>query len=73
MEKLSDALLIIDLQKGVCLENGTIDHFAELIALVNERINRYRKQEKPIIFIQHCDEDLLENSEAWAPTEIPVK
>ena len=65
MEKLSDALLIIDLQKGVCLENGTIDHFSELIALVNERINRYRKQEKPIIFIQHCDEDLLENSEAW--------
>lgn len=66
VEKLSDALLIIDLQKGVCFDQVKIDHFEEIIALVNQRIQLYRGQNKPILFIQHCDEQLVPHSEAWA-------
>lgn len=65
MEKLSDVLVIIDLQKGVCFDGETIDHFSELVTLVNHRIALYRSQEKPILFIQHRDEDLIPNSTAW--------
>ncbi|MBO0451706.1 MULTISPECIES: cysteine hydrolase family protein [Enterococcus] len=65
MEKLAEALLIIDLQKGVCFDDKTIDHFSDLITLVNQRMKLYREQIKPIIFIQHCDEDLVPNSKSW--------
>lgn len=65
MEKISDTLVIIDLQKGVCFGEQTIDHFNDLITLVNQRIKLYRDQDKPILFIQHCDEDLIPNSAAW--------
>lgn len=65
MEELSDALLIIDLQKGVCFEDKRIDHFAELVTLINQRIQLYREQSKPIIFIQHCDDELIPQSSAW--------
>lgn len=65
MKQVSDALLIIDLQKGVCFDGKTIDHFSDLIDLVNNRIQIYRKQKKPIIFVQHCDEDLIPYSQAW--------
>lgn len=65
MPKLSDALLIIDLQKGVCFDGKTIDHFSELMSLVNQRITCYREQNKVILFVQHCDEDLVPQSPAW--------
>lgn len=65
MENLSDALLIIDLQKGVCFDGETINHFSELITTVNLRIKRYREQNKMILFVQHCDEILVPHSETW--------
>ena len=65
MKELSDALLIIDLQKGVCFEDKRIDHFAELVTLINQRIQLYREQSKPIIFIQHRDDELIPQTTAW--------
>lgn len=65
MEKLSDALLIIDLQKGVCFDDKLIDHFTDFVIGINHRIQLYREQVKPIIFIQHSDEDLVPNTTAW--------
>ena len=69
MENLSDALLIIDLQKGVCFAGETINHFSELITTVNLRIQRYREQNKLILFVQHCDEILVPHSETWEIVE----
>lgn len=69
MENLSDALLIIDLQKGVCFDGETINHFSELITTVNLRIQRYREQNKLILFVQHCDEILVPHSETWEIVE----
>lgn len=65
-ENLCDVLLIIDLQNGVCYGEKPIDHLEELITKVNHKIERYHDAQLPIIFVQHNDEDLLENTLPWA-------
>ena len=61
---LADALLIIDLQNGVChQEDQSIDHLEQLVLTVNSLIHNY--SERPIIFVQHCDEELVEGTFAW--------
>lgn len=45
MDTCADVLIVIDLQN--------------LLTKVNKRIPSYRKSSKPIIFIQHCDDDLV--------------
>ena len=58
---LADALLIIDLQNGVChQEDHSIDHLEQLVLTVNSLIHNYSG--RPIIFVQHCDEELVEGS-----------
>lgn len=65
MIKLADALVIIDLQNGVCNAEGQIYNFKNLVKLVNQRIVQYTEQNKEIIIIQHCDETLLQGSYDW--------
>ncbi|WP_313630778.1 cysteine hydrolase family protein [Enterococcus devriesei] len=65
MPKLSDALLVIDLQKGVCFKEEPIYHLDELISNINQRIIDYRQANKTVVFIQHCDEELIPHTEAW--------
>ncbi|MHC5228811.1 cysteine hydrolase family protein [Enterococcus sp. LJL99] len=65
MQKLADALLIIDLQKGVCFGEEEIFNLASIIELVNQRILDYSENGKMIIFVQHNDEVLLQGKEAW--------
>lgn len=61
-----DALLVIDLQNGVNSTDYPLYRLGQVITRVNERIVHYRQQNKPIIFIQHQDEDLIKGSESWA-------
>lgn len=66
MKKNDDALLVIDLQTGVCLrETKPIDHLSELISLVNTRIQDYADRNRPVIFVQHQEEELITDSPAW--------
>lgn len=58
----SDALLIIDLQNSVCKYPKTYN-FATVIDHVNQRIAEYH--DSPVIFVQHCDEELVPNEELW--------
>lgn len=63
----ADVLMVIDLQDGVCYSGE--EHLYELDALlekVNYRIAVYRRLNKPIIFVQHGDEELVPEEEAWA-------
>lgn len=62
----ADILIVIDLQNGVCYCNEHLFGLDELLAKVNERISLYRKLHKPIIFVQHCDEELVPGEEHWA-------
>ena len=66
MKNSGEALLVIDLQTGVCLsKTKSIDHLFELISLVNTRIQEYADRNRPVIFIQHHDEELVSGSPAW--------
>ncbi|OTN75330.1 hypothetical protein A5886_000400 [Enterococcus sp. 8G7_MSG3316] len=63
---MEDVFVVIDLQNGVCNENGTtIDHLDRLLDFVNQRIDRYRAAARPIIFVQHEDEELVYGTTAW--------
>lgn len=65
MQELCDVLLIIDLQQGVCLGNQTIYNLPSIIERVNQRIESYHQFSKKIIFVQHCDEELVIDSDSW--------
>lgn len=63
---LSDALLIIDLQNGVCYGETQLHHLDELIIRVNQKIECYHKAKRTIIFVQHSDADLVKNTQSWS-------
>lgn len=65
MEKKKKALLIIDLQNGVCYQEQPLHHLNELLKRVNQRIKSYREAGRPIIFVQHNDEDLVQGTKTW--------
>ncbi|PWW08739.1 nicotinamidase-related amidase [Paenibacillus cellulosilyticus] len=66
MEICADVLIVIDLQNGVCCSEEHLFGLEQLLSTVNERISSYRKLNKPIIFVQHCDEDFVHGEEPWA-------
>ncbi|WP_414045350.1 isochorismatase family protein [Macrococcus equi] len=61
----ADALMIIDMQNGVCFENGKIYDYDGLVKRINYAIEIYHKENKPIIFVQHEDKDLVQGTEAF--------
>ena len=63
--KVQEALLVIDIQNGVCRGAQKAANLAQLIELVNQRILAYQAEEKLIIYIQHCDQELIEGSYPW--------
>ncbi|KRL01109.1 cysteine hydrolase family protein [Liquorilactobacillus capillatus] len=71
---LGDALLVIDLQNGVCHQNkADIYQLEQLRMKVSQRIARYTAADHPVIFVQHENETLLKGSAAWQLIpEIPV-
>ena len=62
---MSDVLLVIDLQNGICKGTPEIYNFESVIKIVNQRIKEYRETNKQIVFIQHNDEDLVAGSDNW--------
>ncbi|MEG0438731.1 MAG: cysteine hydrolase family protein [Solibacillus sp.] len=67
MDTCADVLIVIDLQNGVCNSGGEyIFDLTNLLTKVNNRIALYRALHKPIIFVQHCDEELVPEEDLWA-------
>lgn len=66
MGNCADVLIVIDLQNGVCYSDEHLFELQNLISKVNKRISLYRELRKPIIFVQHCDEELVPGEELWA-------
>ncbi|MEE6449124.1 cysteine hydrolase family protein [Gottfriedia acidiceleris] len=66
MNNCADVLIVIDLQNGVCYSGEHLFELETLISKVNKRISIYRELNKPIIFVQHCDEELVPGEELWA-------
>ncbi|MGG0657635.1 cysteine hydrolase family protein [Rummeliibacillus pycnus] len=65
MGKYADVLIVIDLQNGVCYGGGNLFDLENLLIKVNKRISLYRDLDKPIIFVQHCDEELVPGEQPW--------
>lgn len=63
MDTCADVLIVIDLQNGVCYSEEHLFDLQNLLAKVNNRISSYRKLNKPILFVQHCDDDLVPEKE----------
>lgn len=59
------ALLVIDMQVGVCCGNEVLYQLAELTAGINKRIHHFRKNDAPVIFVQHEDEELVAGEPIW--------
>lgn len=62
---MSKALLVIDMQNGVCKVPRQIYQFDHLVEQVNARIRSNRQANNLIVFIHHCNESLLPASHAW--------
>ncbi|MGX1962259.1 hypothetical protein [Levilactobacillus brevis] len=44
---MAQALIVIDMQQAL----AKIDHRNQMVATINQRIDRYREAQRPIIFI----------------------
>ncbi|QKE73951.1 cysteine hydrolase [Arthrobacter citreus] len=66
MNTCADVLIVIDLQNGVCNSGENLFELENLLFKVNKRISLYRKLNKPIVFVQHCDEELIPGEKLWA-------
>ncbi|MBJ8200218.1 cysteine hydrolase [Bacillus cereus] len=65
MVTCADILIVIDLQNGVCYSGEHLFDLQNLLTKVNKRISSYKKLNKPILFVQHCDDDLVPEKELW--------
>ena len=65
MSNTADAFVVIDLQKGVCFDSSTIHGLKTVTALVNKRIKAYETIGKPVIFVQHEDDQLVPKTKPW--------
>lgn len=61
---MKKALLVIDLQNGVC-KDGKIYNYRNVIENINDQIDQFHLNNDPVIFIQHKDEDLIHGSFEW--------
>ncbi|MEV7244191.1 MULTISPECIES: isochorismatase family protein [unclassified Streptomyces] len=62
-ERPNTALLVIDVQNGVVADAHDRDG---VIANIDTLIGRARAADVPVIWVQHSDEYLKEDSESWA-------
>src|SRR5690349_10516688 len=56
------ALMVIDVQNGIVAEAHQRD---EVVANINTLIDKARAEDVPVVWVQHNDEQLPKDSEAW--------
>ncbi|MBV9100385.1 MAG: isochorismatase family protein [Candidatus Dormibacteraeota bacterium] len=56
------ALLVIDVQNSVVADAHARD---SVIANINSLVERARREDVPVVWVQHSDEDLERGSDAW--------
>ena len=55
------ALIVIDMQVGV----SPLYHGDDVRSRIRERVDTFHRANKPVIFVQHTDEDLPLGSPQW--------
>ena len=61
-DRHSTALLVVDVQNAVVANTHRRD---EVIANINTLIDKARSRKVPVIWVQHSDDHLPENSDGW--------
>jgi len=61
-DRPNTALLVVDVQNAVVANAHRRD---EVIANINTLIDNARARQVPVIWVQHSDDDLPENSDGW--------
>lgn len=57
------ALIIIDVQNLLIQEQPY--HVDKMIATINEAIHKFRQANDPILFVQHTNDELIQDSKEW--------
>lgn len=62
----ADVLLVIDMQNGIC-RRGVADSLdlSNLMQRINTRVQSYHALDKPIIWLQHHDDDIRRHTFDW--------
>lgn len=63
--QIAESLVIIDFQNGVCKGKKPVANLDDCIVKINQRIMMYHNMKKPVIFIQHNDEELIKEKWSW--------
>ncbi len=58
----STALLVVDVQNGVVAEAHERD---AVVANIGTLVDKARREQVPVVWVQHSDEDLARGSEDW--------
>jgi nicotinamidase-related amidase len=61
-DRPNTALLVVDVQNDVVAK---AHHRDEVIANINTLIDKARAEQVPVIWVQHSDDNLPENSDGW--------
>ncbi|HEU5470996.1 MAG TPA: isochorismatase family protein [Actinophytocola sp.] len=61
-DRPNTALLIIDVQNGVVQDAHDRD---AVIANINTLVSAARKEHAPVVWVQHSDENMVRDSDAW--------
>jgi len=61
-DRPNTALLVVDVQNAVVADAHRRD---EVIANINTLIDKARARQVPVVWVQHSDDDLPENSDGW--------
>src|ERR1039458_10167556 len=61
-DRPNTALLVVDVQNAVVANAHQRD---EVIGNINTLIDSARAQQVPVIWVQHSDDELVENSDGW--------
>lgn len=61
-DRPNTALLVVDVQNGVVAEAHARD---EVVGNVARLVERARRQQVPVVWVQHADDGLARGSEAW--------
>lgn len=62
---LADALIVMAMQNGICRGDKPLANLDQLITGINDRIREYWSHDKPIIFIQNNDANLVHDTDPW--------
>ena len=65
MSRKNPALIVIDVQHGLFTRKTPIYKEDNLLGNINVLIDKAHSANKPVYYIQHCSERLVENSEEW--------